>query len=233
MDDKNKTAFITGGSSGIGLETAHLLLEKGYAVAIYSNVIPKTTEVQFIASHRHGLVIKGDITDKKAVRAAVAQAQRRFKSIDILINNAAVAQNKPFADTTPKDWDFIIDTNIKGTLAVTHETLKVMRKQGSGMVINISSGAGTYGIRDLSIYSLTKAALINFTQSLSQEVADYGIEVLTITPGSTDTGMFKQLFPDDAAHHSPADVAAVILRAIEKDIAPDDRLIIDTFFHER
>lgn len=228
-----KTLFITGGTTGIGLATAQLFLENGYNVFIFSNVIPKNAGIQALQSDPYCLIAEGDIRDAKAVRAAIAQALRRFKRIDLLINNAAVALCKPLLQTTKREMDFILEVNIRGTLTMTQEMLKAFVKQGFGMVINISSGAGTFGIANLSVYSLTKAAIINLSQSLSQEFKGTALRFLTVTPGSTDTAMFRQCFPDDAPHHSPADVARIIYRAAQGELQPNDQLVIDTFYHER
>ncbi|MCX7616273.1 MAG: SDR family oxidoreductase [Patescibacteria group bacterium] len=234
MNLKNKVVFLTGGSSGIGLATAKKLLLEGAKVTIYSLEIPKDEEIKKIAANENALIIKGDICKAQEVAKAVSATLSKFQKIDILINNAAVAQRKKFIQTTKKDWDFLIDVNIKGTLTVTKEVLKEMiANPKGGMIINIASGAGVLGIGELSLYSLTKAALINFSQSLSQELSDYGIKVLAITPGSTDTQMFRKLFGERKAFHSAEEVAEVIIKSIKEEIKPDERLIIDVFHHTR
>jgi len=228
---KNKTVFITGATSGIGLETAKLFLEEGANVVIYSITIPDLPEVKEVQKHPHAFVIKGDIQDKKAVAEAVKKSIKKFGQIDILINNAAIAQRKNFIDTTADDWDALIDVNIKGTLIVTHEVLKEMLAKKSGTIINISSGAAFDGIGHLSLYSLTKAAVMNFSQSLYEEVSNKGINVLTVAPGSTDTEMFRKAFPGHKPHHTPRQVAEIIVKAAKKEIHPDDKLVVDVFYH--
>jgi 3-oxoacyl-[acyl-carrier protein] reductase len=229
---KNKTVFITGATSGIGLATAQLLLSKGFNVVIYSLDIPKKNpEIKTLKLNGRVLIAKGDIRSQKSVRRAMNSAVKKFGSLDVLINNAAVAQSKEFYKTTPKDWDFIFDIDIYGTLNVTHEALTIMKKQRSGMIVNIASGAGEYGIENLSLYSMAKAMIINFAQSLADEVKRDRISVLAIAPGSTATGMFKKLFPGQKAYHTPQQVAEVIAKAIEGTIAPDNRLIVDVFHH--
>lgn len=230
MTANNKTVFLTGGASGIGLAIASTLLDQGYAVTIYSRGISAVPDA--IRSHPHLLAIEGDITDRVAVEKALSDTIQRFGGIDILINNAAIAQRKLFVDTTPDDWDSIINVNIKGTLTVTHAALSFL-KQSRGTIINIASGAGLFGVEDLSIYSFTKAAIINFTQSLAQELSDNNVRVFCITPGSTDTPMFHEAFPDRTPHHSPQDIADVVIQSLTGEIVPDKRLVIDVFNHDR
>lgn len=228
---KDKTIFITGGATGIGLATAKQLLDAGARVAIYSLSFKNTPDKKVLEEHKNALLIKGTITSTRQIRHAIRQTIKKFGTIDVLINNASIAQRKDFEYTTSKDWDVIIDTNIKGTLNVTQQVLEIMKKQKSGMIMMISSGSGLYGIEHLSLYSLTKAALINITQSLADEVKKYGIEFVTITPGSTATNMFLSCFPGERAYHTPQQVADIIVRVAQKEIAPDNRLVVDVFRH--
>jgi len=233
MELKDKVAFITGGGTGIGLAAAQAFLAEGASVTVFSRSIPESAELDALRKNKQALVMKGDITDAEGVRKALLKTVNTFGGLHILVNNAAIAHRKSFEQTTPKDWDEIIDINIKGTLTVTHTALPFIKASGGGIIINIASGAGIYGIGGLSLYSLTKAALINFTQSLHEEVAPDHIRVFTVAPGSTDTGMFRELFPDHPAAHTPEHVASVIVKAIGGIIKPDDHLIVDVFEHER
>ena len=225
------TVFITGGATGIGKATTDILLANGWHVAVYTNTIPTNAETKAWLKNPLLAVYKGNICNATSVKSALQKAIKKFGPISVLINNAAIAESKEFIHTSKKDWDTIIDVNIKGTLTVTKETLSFMKKQESGLIVNIASGAGLFGIKDLSIYSLTKAALINFSQSLAQEIKKDGIRVITITPGSTHTSMFHTCFPGQKPFHTPQQVAAVIVRAIEGNIRPNKQLVVDTFKH--
>jgi len=100
-------------------------------------------------------------------------------------------------------------------------------------IINISSGAGLFGIPGLAVYSATKAGVIAFSQALSGELVQAGIDVIAITPGSVETEMFRKLFAGREARHTPMDVANVIYGVVTGDIKPDNRMIVDTFYHQR
>ncbi len=231
MDIKNKVVFITGGATGIGLATTQRLVAEGARVAIYTRTTPQTAQVAALKENPDVIFFEGDIREENMVRAAAQKTKETFGSLDVLINNAAIAQRKPFIQTTAEDWNDLIDVNIKGTLAVTHAILQIMSEQKNGVIINIASGAGLYGIEDLSLYSLTKAAMINLAQSLADEVRADNIAVFSIAPGGTDTDMFRACFPGEPALQTPQQIADVILKSITGQITPDDRLIIDVFRH--
>jgi NAD(P)-dependent dehydrogenase (short-subunit alcohol dehydrogenase family) len=228
---KNKTVFITGAGSGIGLATAKKFLSQKANVVIFT----KNKPLKKIES-KNALTIIGSVTSRNEVRNAMKKAIKKFGSLDILINNAAVAQRKDFLKTTQKEWDFMIDVNIKGVLICMQEFIKLCQASNQCLdktIINISSGAGIYGIKKITIYSATKAAVINITQGVNEELKDLGIRFITVCPGSTKTRMFKDLFPNQKAHHTPQQVAEVIYKTVVGKIKPDKRLIVDVFHHAK
>jgi 3-oxoacyl-[acyl-carrier protein] reductase len=242
MEIKGKTVFITGAASGIGLETAKKFICEGANVTIYSRGTMGIPDGLFEDSHI--LLHEGDVCDRDEVGRAVNETMKKFGSLDVLINNAGVAQRKRFEDILEDEWNKMLNVNLCGMFIVTQEALKAMdtgvaETDHDGCtvkrkcIINISSGAGLFGIPELSIYSATKAAVIAFTQALSGELVQSGIDVITITPGSVDTGMFKKLFEGKTPHHSPEDVADVIYKTVIGEIKPDNRMIVDTFYHQR
>ncbi|PIR44167.1 3-ketoacyl-ACP reductase [Candidatus Wolfebacteria bacterium CG10_big_fil_rev_8_21_14_0_10_31_9] len=235
MEVKNKTIFITGGADGIGLATVKKLLAEGANVIIYSKSVEKLNDLSLDVGKT--LIIKGDVTDRENVKKAMQGGIKKFGEIDILINNAGVARNEKFLETTEKDWDFIINVNIKGVFICMQEFIKEMRNEkldmNGKMIINIASGAGEYGGGEIAVYSATKAGVINITQGLNEELKNLGIKWVTVCPGATDTKMFANLFPEEKPYHTTEQVAEVIYKTITEEIKPDNRLIVDVFHHMR
>jgi NAD(P)-dependent dehydrogenase (short-subunit alcohol dehydrogenase family) len=228
----NKTVFITGAGSGIGLATAKEFSQKGANVVIYSKDLEELKISDFPS--KRTLIIKGDVTKRKEVSKAMKKAVQKFGSLDILINNAGVAKREDFLKTTAKDWNFLINVNIKGVFICIQEFIKLCQKSNccdGKIIINISSGAGIYGIGKIAVYSATKAAVINITQGLSQELKNLGIKFITVCPGATQTKMFKKIFLKEKPFHTPEEVARVIYQTAVGKIKPDKRLIVDVFHH--
>ena len=227
----NKTVFITGGGSGIGLATAKKFITQGANAVVFTKTpLSRTDE---LLSER-ALIILGDVTKRKQVKDAMRKALKKFGSLDILINNAGVAKHEDFLKTAEKDWDFVIDVNIKGVFICMQEFIKLCRASDSckgNMIINIASGAGIYGVDKIAVYSTTKAAVINITQGVDEELKNLKMKFVTVCPGATNTGMFKGLFPKEKPYHTPEQVADVIYKTSVGEIKPDERLIVDVFHH--
>lgn len=236
MDVKNKTIFITGGADGIGLATAKKLLSEGANVVIYSLDVDKVKNENLDSDKV--LILKGNVRFRNQVKKAMKKAIKKFGSVDVLINNAGVAKRENFLETDNKDWDFIFDVNVKGVFICTQEFIKNQQlttndQQQEKVVVNIASGVGIYGSAGLAVYSASKAAVINISQSLNDELKDENVKLVAVCPGSTDTKMFQELFSSRRAHHTPEQVAEVIYKTIIGEIKPDDRLIVDVFQHTR
>ncbi|MEK7149962.1 MAG: SDR family oxidoreductase [Patescibacteria group bacterium] len=236
MDVKDKTIFITGGADGIGLATAKKLLFEGANVVIYSLDVDKVKNENLDSDKV--LILKGNVRFRNQVKKAMKKAIKKFGSVDVLINNAGVAKRENFLETDNNDWDFIFDVNVKGVFICTQEFIKNQQlttndQQQNKLIINIASGVGIYGSAGLAVYSASKAAVINISQSLNDELKDENVKLVAVCPGSTDTKMYQELFPSKSAHHTPEQVAEVIYKTIIGEIKPDDRLIIDVFQHTR
>lgn len=187
MSLEGKTAIVTGAAKGLGRSTAIRLAEAGAKVAVIDidrEGIERVSET-IIAAGGEAPPFVVDISDNAAVEAAVAEILATFGHVDILINNAGAGWHKqtPFKDTPNKDWEWILDLNLRGTLYVTHALLNHMAERKYGKIVNVASIAATCGIPKLAIYSASKAALVAFTKSLAMEMGPYGINVNCISPG--------------------------------------------------
>ncbi len=225
----HKTIFITGAATGIGLATAKLLLSEGYNVVIFSLTKPDVKDLEILDVLPNALILQGDITNEKQVKTALQRTIKKFGSLDVLINNAGISQKKLFIDSTSQEWDALISVNIKGTLIVTHEALRYLKK--GGLVINIASGSALHAVSHLSIYSLTKAGILNFTQSLDTEIKKDGIRAVAITPGSTQTALFEKASPGKNPLYKPEDIAVVIADTISGKQKPNMHRIVNPFKH--
>ena len=170
-----KVIIVTGGTSGIGLNTARILAEKGCRVYEFSRrdtgVWPKVTHVQ------------ADVTDEAQVDAAVGMVLDREGRIDVVINNAGFGISGAIEFTETAEAQKQFDVNFFGMVRVNHAVLPVMRKQGYGRIINMSSVAAPIAIPFQAYYSASKAAVRTYTMALQSEVRPYGIEVCAIMPG--------------------------------------------------
>lgn len=184
------TALITGGAKGIGKATAIALCNLGYTV--YINYNTSNLQANELAGLCGVIPIKADIRDIKQVEQMVSI----IGSIDVLVNNAGIAQQKLFTDITSEDWDNMFDTNVKGIFHTCKCVLPNMIKNKYGKIINISSIWGQAGASCEVHYSASKAAVIGLTKALAKEVGLSGINVNCICPGVISTDMNSQLDND-------------------------------------
>ena len=182
MVSQAKTWFITGAARGIGAHTAQAALAAGH------NVVATARRRHTIApasgaSAGQLLTLDLDVTQEAQAQAAVQASVARFGRIDVLVNNAGYGQLGLFEENTPADAQRQFDTNVFGLFHVTRSVLPVMRQQRAGHVFNLSSIGGIRGGLGGSLYSATKFAVEGFSESLAQEVAEFGIKVTVIEPG--------------------------------------------------
>ena len=194
-----RTALVTGSTRGIGKETTLLLLKKGLNVIISSrsqdsvdNVIEEILD-KFPSKKENILGLKCDVSKHSEVKTLVDVSVKRFGKIDVLVNNAGIVYFKSIMDTTEEEWDKTIDTNLKGVFLFTKEVLPYMIENKSGVIINVSSGAGKYGFPNLSAYCASKFGVIGLTESVAKEVTDYNVKIMAICPGRVDTKMIKDI----------------------------------------
>lgn len=193
IDDlTGKVALVTGGSRGIGAGVATALAMAGADVAInyHSNEeAARSVYTKVVNSGRGALLAKCDVSNAGAVRQMITAIEHDLGTVAILVNNAAIARPQKIEDITERDWDEIIDTNLKSVFLVTQAVLSGMRKQRWGRIINMSSVAAQTGGVVGPHYAASKAGMIGLTHSLANLLAKEGVTVNAIAPALIATEM--------------------------------------------
>src|SRR5215213_7252167 len=187
FDAMRKTWLITGAGRGMGVEFARAALAAGHNV-VATGRNPDTVRAA-VGEHENLLVTALDVTDPHSAEAAAAAALDRFGRIDVLLNNAGNFVAGFFEELTTEQVRAQIETNLFGPMTVTRAVLPVLRKQRSGQVISISSGAGVIGSASGSAYAASKFALEGWMESLAGEVQPFGIGTMIVEPGFFRTGL--------------------------------------------
>jgi 3-oxoacyl-[acyl-carrier protein] reductase len=184
---KDKVALITGASRGIGKYIAHGLAAEGCHVAICARgeETLRATEAELEKTGVEVLALPLDVTDPEAPQQFVDAAADRFGRIDVLVNNVGGNRRKPFAETTDEDWAAILDLNFNAHVRASRAVIPHLRDAGGGAILFISSIFGREaGGPGLSIYNTTKSALISVAKIMALELAEEGIRVNSVAPGS-------------------------------------------------
>ena len=192
---------MTGASSGIGRHLAELLAAAGAKVALAARRVDRLSEAarEIEAAGGVGLPIVCDVTRSDSVAAAVAKAEAELGLLTILVNNAGVVVSKPLFEHTEADWDYVVDTNLKGAWLVAREFAHhLVGLKRPGRIINISSVLGLRTIGRVPAYCAAKAGLSHLTHVLAMELARYGILVNTLAPGYVETDFNRAFFQTEA-----------------------------------
>lgn len=219
-----KTALITGASRGIGRETALKFWREGFRVAVNyqksADAAMELTEELNRLRPGSALAVQGDVSKKEQVLSMVSQTEQSLGPIEVLVNNAGIAQQKLFTDLTEEDWDRMFAVDVKGVFLCTQAVLPGMIRRKRGKIINISSMWGQVGASCEVHYSAAKGAVIAFTKALAQEVGPSHIQVNCVAPGVIATEMNGALPPEalDALREEtplgmigqPADIAEAV-----------------------
>ena len=201
MAETKIVALVTGASVGIGKATAIKLAEEGCNLVLFDVNEEKMALTQ-VECEKLGAKVKSyvcDVSNEEQVTVSVSDALATFEKIDILVNNAALWKvSRSFLDTPIDQWKQYFDVNVMGVVYVTRAVLPKMIENGYGRIVNVASVAGVYGNRNMACYSATKGAVISFTKALAKEVAESGITVNSVSPGTvSDSGK------DDLYHTVP------------------------------
>lgn len=191
-----KTAFVTGGAKGIGSAIVKRLINDGYKVAFTYNTSEDKAQNLVSEFGENCKAYKLDITDSVAVNETVADIEKTFGKIDVLVNNAGIAEQSLFTDITDEMWHKMIETNLSGAFYCSRAVLKYMINRKSGKIINISSIWGEIGGSCEVHYSAAKAGLIGMTKALAKEVGLSGITVNSVSPGVILTDMTSHFDSD-------------------------------------
>jgi NAD(P)-dependent dehydrogenase (short-subunit alcohol dehydrogenase family) len=189
-----KVALVTGAARGIGLATAKKFLADGWRVALLD--IEGELQARAVAALNdpdNTLAITCDVSDAAAVAAAMAAVMRHFGRLDALVNNAGVAVFAPVLETSDADWNRIMAVNLTGPFLCTKAAAPLMREQGGGAIVNVTSISAVRASTLRSAYGTSKAGLAHLTKQLAVELAALNIRVNAVAPGPVDTAMAKQV----------------------------------------
>jgi 3-oxoacyl-[acyl-carrier protein] reductase len=182
-----KTAIVTGGSRGIGRAIVQALAREGARVVFtYAQNQALADE---IANGETIVALQADVSNFEQAKDLVKQVKERFGRVDILVNNAGITRDKLIALMSEKDWDDVIDTNLKGIFNVTKPVIGLMIRQKSGTILNITSISGVVGMAGQVNYSSSKAGMIGFTKALAKEMAKANVTVNALALGFVETDM--------------------------------------------
>lgn len=223
MQLKGKTAVITGSSRGIGKAVALKLGQMGANIVIngssYSETLKKTEE-ELKAAGINVVATVADVRKVEDVEAMINTAVDTFGSVDILVNNAGITRDKLIMRMTESDWDEVLDVNLKGAFLCIKAASKIMMKQKSGKIINVTSVVGVIGNPSQTNYAASKAGLIGLTKSTAKELASRGITCNAVAPGFIETEM-TDVLPENVKENylnsipqkrfgTPEDVANIV-----------------------
>lgn len=218
-----RIALVTGGTGGIGQAVCRELSGAGFAVVVHYNHDPSRAQLltdELMARGGEAFAASADVSVEAEVETMLAAIISRFGRIDVVVNNAGITRDALVLRMKLADWQKVIDVNLTGAFLVSRAAAKVMLKQRSGKIINVSSVVGLGGNAGQANYASSKAGLIGLTKSLAKELATRGVTCNAVAPGFIETAMTDAL-TDDVKHSflksiplgragTPQDVAALI-----------------------
>jgi NAD(P)-dependent dehydrogenase (short-subunit alcohol dehydrogenase family) len=219
---EGRTALVTGAANGIGRATVNLLANSGVSV-LAVDVQEASLQNNREAPQGSGTVLNfiADVSQPSDVEAAVAVALERFGGIDIAFANAAIQWIGPAASMSEKDWDRLIDVNLKGIYLVCRSVIPIMQSKKAGNIVITSSGHAFATYRGFAAYAAAKGAAVAFMRGLALDYAGDGIRVNCVIPGATDTGMLQSFF-DDSGDAAGAKARMIETIPLHRLAAPED-----------
>lgn len=215
---KDKIAVVTGGSKGIGRAIAKRLLKEGATVFICARdkaALKQSLEELSALGRAEGEIC--DVRSEAQVKMMLNECVRVFGGIDILVNNAGVGVFKTVEETTPDEFEWVLQTNLFGIFYACHHAIPEMKKRGGGHIINVSSLAGQNAHPKMSAYNASKFAVNGFTEAMMQEVRQDDIKVSLICPGSVNTEFGNGKVSDENAWQiQPEDIAQVVVELLSQ-----------------
>jgi 3-oxoacyl-[acyl-carrier protein] reductase len=231
MKLRGKTAVVTGAGRGIGRDISLRLAAEGCNLALVSRTGKQLEKVkgEIESINSRAIIFPVDISERGNISKIIEETMDHFSSIDVLVNNAAVLFPSDFMDITEEEWDKTMAINLKSTFLLSQKALKIMIKNKSGYIINISSTAALEVPPGIAAYGISKLAMAGLTQAMYEVGKDFGVKVSAVYPGMTDTEMLRGFSPpvDPEKWMKPEDISDCVIfllkqsdRMVIKDIIP-------------
>lgn len=206
MELQGKVAIVTGASRGIGRATALALAEEGATVVVNyasSSGAADAVVAEIVGNGGSAIALQADVSKADQVDALINSTMEKYGRIDVLVNNAGITRDTLLLRMKPEEWQAVIDLNLTGVFLCTRAVSKIMLKQRSGRIVNITSVAGLMGNPGQANYSAAKAGVIGFTKTVAKELASRGITVNAVAPGFIETDMTHDLKADEILKFIP------------------------------
>ena len=206
MQLQGKVAIVTGGSRGIGRATALALASEGATIVVNyasSSGAAEAVVAEIAGNGGEAIALQADVSKPDQVDSLIGTTMEKYGKIDVLVNNAGITRDTLLLRMKLEEWQAVIDLNLTGVFLCTKAVSKIMLKQRSGRIINITSVAGQMGNPGQANYSAAKAGVIGFTRTVAKELASRGITVNAVAPGFIETDMTQDLKADEILNFIP------------------------------